>query len=108
MYNSSGNPHASTFRRPYNDDVDQEDQLANKATQLKQITISMRNEIKESNKLVNGIDDDMDKTHGFMGNTIGRVLRLSRSGGNCKIYFYLTLFSLFVFFVLYLVIKWYS
>jgi blocked-early-in-transport protein 1 len=105
MYND---PYRSTFRRTYNEDEDLEDRLANKASQLKQITISLGNELKESNKILSGLDDDMEKTRGFLGSTIGRVLRIGRSGGTCKIYTTLVLFCFFVFFVLYVIIKWNS
>jgi blocked-early-in-transport protein 1 len=101
-------PYRSAFRRTYNEDEDLEDRLANKASQLKQITISLGHELRESNKILNGLDDDMDKTRGFLGMTIGRVVRIGRSGGTCRIYFTLILFCLFVFFVLYLIVKWNS
>ena len=95
-----------TFRRFGNefDQEDMEEQLINKTSRLKQITIMLNNEIKDSNKYLNGLDDDFEKSRGFFQSTINRVNRLSKSG-NCKLYFYLILFSLFVFFVLYLIIK---
>ena len=99
-YNNS-----STIRRFYNEDDDLEERLANKTSRLKQITISLGNELKESNKILNDLDSDFDKSKSFMGMTINRVIRLGKSGGKCRLYFYLILFSLFVFLVLYLIIK---
>lgn len=96
-----------TFRRfnDYQYDADEE-QLVNKTNKLKQVTISLGQEIRDSNRLLNDLDSDMDKSKGFLSMTMNQVLRLSRSGGNCRIYFYLILFSLFVLFVLYIIIKW--
>jgi blocked-early-in-transport protein 1 len=98
-------PYASTFRRINYEDEDLEERLASKTSRLKQITISLNDELKNSNKLLNDLDTDFDKSKGFLGMTINRVVRLSKSGGSCKIYLYLILFSMLVFFVLYLVIK---
>ena len=96
----------STFRR-FGNEEDLEDTLMNKTAKLKQVTISLGNEIRDSNKFLKDLDKDFDNSKGFLESTIGRVKRLSRSG-NCKIYFYLIGFSMFVFLVLYLVIKWYG
>ena len=95
-----------TFRRGYGNEQDDEEELMNKTSRLKQITISLGNEIRESNKYIKGLDDDFDKSKNFLEATIGKVTKLARYG-NCKIYFYLLLFSFFVFFILYLVIKWF-
>jgi blocked-early-in-transport protein 1 len=53
--------------------------------------------------MLNDLDDDMSKTSGFMGNTIGKVLRLTkhRKGYVC----YMLGFALLVFFILYLFLK---
>ena len=96
---------SSTFRR-YGYDNEEEERLMNKTAKLKQITISLGAEIKDSNKYINGIDKDFENSKSFLQATIGRVGRLSKSG-SCKLYFYLIMFSLFVFLVLYVVIKWF-
>ena len=98
----------STFRRYgyENDEDDLEERLMHKTARLKQITISLGNEIKDSNKYLNGLDKDFENSKGFLESTIGRVGKLAKSG-NCKLYFYLIMFSFFVFFVLYMVIKWF-
>ena len=98
----------STFRRyGYDNEEDLEERLMNKTARLKQITISLGAEIKDSNKYINGLDKDFENSKGFLQTTINRVGRLSKSG-NCKLYFYLIIFCLFVFLVLYAVIKWFK
>lgn len=86
--------------------ADMEENIMHKTAKLKQITISLGNEIRDSNKLINGLDSDFDKSKNFLDYTLNRVNRLSKSG-NCKLYLYLIMFCLFVFFVLYAVLKWY-
>ncbi|KPP73896.1 BET1 protein-like [Scleropages formosus] len=49
-------------------------------------------------------DSDFDSTGGLLGATMGRLKALSR-GSQTKIFCYVLLFALFVFFVLYWVIK---
>lgn len=61
------------------------------------------NEVRYQDKLINDLDDDMSRTGGFMSNTIGRVMRLSKSrGGNTC---YMLLFAFLVFGILYVVLK---
>lgn len=96
-----------TFRRFAPDEEDEsflETELISKTSRLKQITIQLGDEIKNSNKFIDDLDNKFSKSQNILTATIGRVGKLARNG-NCKIYFYLILFSLFVFFVLYLVIK---
>lgn len=49
-------------------------------------------------------DDDMGKIGGFLGTTVTRLKRLARQGYG-KLYLYLALFSLAVFFVMYILIR---
>lgn len=49
-------------------------------------------------------DTDFDSTGGLLGATIGRLKLISR-GSQTKVYCYMLLFALFVFIVLYWVIK---
>ena len=100
-----------TFLRRYgnegddnDDDENMEQRLINKTSKLKQITISLGNEIRDSNKYIKGLDDDFDKSKNYMDSAMKGIYKLSKNP-NCKLYFYLILFSLFVFFVLYLLIK---
>lgn len=61
------------------------------------------NEVRYQDKLINDLDDDMSRTGGFMSNTIGRVMRLSKHsrGYTC----YMLLFAFLVFGILYVVLK---
>ncbi|KAI5737895.1 BET1 homolog [Diaphorina citri] len=79
--------------------------LRNKIQALKSLTIDIGTEVKYQNEhLLRGMDDDFDRTGGFLNNSMARVLRLTRGGHNYYI-LYLFLFSIFVFFLLYFVIK---
>lgn len=79
-------------------------ELQEKIGVLKDLTIDIGNEIKYQDKMLRNVDDDMDRTSGFLGTTMSKVIRLSRGSHNYYI-LYLFLFSIFVFFLLYLVIK---
>lgn len=49
-------------------------------------------------------DSDFDSTGGLLGSTMGRLKHLAR-GSQSKVFCYMLLFALFVFIVLYWVIK---
>ncbi|XP_026958591.1 BET1 homolog [Sagmatias obliquidens] len=51
-----------------------------------------------------GLDSQFDSTTGFLGKTMGKLKILSR-GSQTKLLCYMMLFSLFVFFVIYWIIK---
>uniref|UniRef100_A0A069DNY0 BET1 homolog n=1 Tax=Panstrongylus megistus TaxID=65343 RepID=A0A069DNY0_9HEMI len=78
--------------------------LKDKITALKSLSIDIGAEVKYQDRMLRDMDDDFDKTGGFLGNTIARVLRLSKGSHNYYI-LYLFLFSILVFFVLYIVLK---
>ena len=61
------------------------------------------NEVRLQDRLLNDLDDDMGKTSGFMSNTIGKVLRLSKhkKGFTC----YMLGFAILIFFILYIFMK---
>jgi len=80
------------------------EELKGKIGALKSLTIDIGNEVKYQDKLLRGIDDDMDRTGGFLSNTMARVVRLGKSGHQ-KYMCYMFLFALFVFLLLYLVLK---
>lgn len=105
------NPHNATLRRfgnePFMEEEDLENKLINKTSKLKQITIQLGDEIRGSNKFLKGLDEDFEKSSGFLAATMAQLNKLPKYA-NCKLYFYLILFSMFVFFVLYLVIKIYG
>lgn len=79
-------------------------ELKDKIHVLKSLSIDIGNEVKYQDKLLRDVDDDMDRTGGFLGNTMNRVLRLSKGSHNYYI-IYLFFFSLLVFFILYVILK---
>lgn len=91
-----------------NEIEEENDQMTNELKEkigvLKSLSIDIGNEVKYQDKLLRDVDDDMDRTGGFLGTTMNKVLRLSRGSHNYYI-LYLFLFSIFVFFILYLVLK---
>lgn len=103
--------HAGNFYEPLPQNAEVEDEneqmtneLRDKIGVLKSLSIDIGNEVRYQDKLLRDVDDDMERTKGFLGKTMGRVLRLTKGSHNYYI-LYLFLFSIFVFFVLYLVLK---
>lgn len=80
------------------------EELRGKIGALKSLSIDIGDEVRYQDKLLRGIDDDMDRTGGFLSNTMNRVIRLGRNGHQ-KYMFYMFLFALFVFLLLYFMIK---
>ncbi|KAM4688791.1 BET1 homolog [Discoglossus pictus] len=78
--------------------------LKMKATALKSLSIDIGTEVKYHNKLLGEMDSDFDSAGGFLGSTMGRLKKLSR-GSQAKLFCYMMLFALFVFFVIYWFIK---
>lgn len=79
-------------------------ELKDKVEALKHLSIHIGDEVKYQDKLLRGLDDDMDRTGGFLSNTMNRVIRLGKGGHN-KQMLYMFLFAMFVFFVLYITLK---
>uniref|UniRef100_F6X459 BET1 homolog n=1 Tax=Equus caballus TaxID=9796 RepID=F6X459_HORSE len=78
--------------------------LRSKVTAIKSLSIEIGHEVKQQNKLLAEMDSEFDSTTGFLGKTMGKLKTLSR-GSQTKLLCYLMLFSLFVFFVIYWIIK---
>ncbi|XP_053570033.1 BET1 homolog [Bombina bombina] len=78
--------------------------LRNKATALKSLSIEIGTEVKYHNKLLGEMDSDFDSAGGLLGSTMNRLKILSR-GSQSKLLCYMLLFALFVFFVIYWFIK---
>ncbi|XP_015275689.1 PREDICTED: BET1 homolog [Gekko japonicus] len=78
--------------------------LRSKVTAIKSLSIEIGTEVKQQNKMLTEMDNDFDSTGGFLGATMGRLKTLSR-GSQTKLLCYMMLFSLFVFFVIYWIIK---
>jgi blocked-early-in-transport protein 1 len=80
------------------------DELKDKVQMLKSLSLDIGDEVKYQDRLLREMDDDFEKTGGFLGNTMNRVLRIAKGRHNYYI-FYLFIFSVVVFFILYIVIK---
>lgn len=78
--------------------------LREKVSALKTLTIEIGNEVKYQDKILRDMDNDFERTGGFLGNTMNRVMRLAKGNHNYYIC-YLFLFSVVVFFILYMVLK---
>lgn len=78
--------------------------LKAKVNALKHLSIDIGNEVKYQNKILGEMDSDFDSTGGLLGSTMGRLKHLAR-GSQSKVFCYMLLFVLFVFIVLYWVIK---
>lgn len=81
-----------------------EEELKGKIGTLKSLTIDIGNEVRYQDKLLRGMDDDMDRTGGFLSTTMSRVIRLGRNGHH-KYMCYMFLFVLGVFLLLYITLK---
>lgn len=80
------------------------EELQGKIGALKSLTIDIGHEVRYQDKLLRGIDDDMDRTGGFLSSTMARVVRLGKNGHQ-KYMCYVFLFALFVFLLVYFVYK---
>ncbi|NWY72454.1 BET1 protein, partial [Erithacus rubecula] len=78
--------------------------LRTKVSAIKSLSIEIGTEVKNQNKMLSEIENDFDSTGGLLGATMGRLRTLSR-GSQTKLLCYMMLFSLFVFFVIYWIIK---
>ncbi|XP_044512685.1 BET1 homolog [Gracilinanus agilis] len=78
--------------------------LRSKVTAIKSLSIEIGHEVKHQNKMLAEMDSEFDSTTGFLSKTMGRLKVLSR-GSQAKLLAYMALFTLFVFFVIYWLIK---
>ncbi|KAL4225446.1 protein transport protein bet1 [Mactra antiquata] len=82
----------------------QEDLLSKKARTLKSLTIEIGNEVRDQNKMLNGMDDDFDSSGNLLQASMNRLKAITRMGGYRQMW-YLLLFCLFVFFVCWMIIR---
>lgn len=80
------------------------DELKEKIRRMKVLSIDIGTEVKSQNQLLREMDDDFDNAGGFLGKAMSRVKSLAKGSHNYMI-LYLFLFSLFVFLLLWLIIK---
>ncbi|KAI8041212.1 BET1 homolog [Drosophila gunungcola] len=102
---SGSNPHPASHDSLEAENEQAAEELKQKIGALKSLTIDIGNEVRYQDKLLRGIDDDMDRTSGFLGNTMTRVVRLAKQGGGARQMCYMFLFVLVVFFILWLTLK---
>ncbi|XP_034939441.1 BET1 homolog isoform X2 [Chelonus insularis] len=81
-----------------------EEDLKDKIHALKTLSIDIGTEVKYQDKILRDMDDDFERTSGSLTNSVARVIRMAKAGHNYYI-IYLFLFSIFVFFVLWVVLK---
>ena len=106
-----GNEHISNMYSKYSTDScieeqnDQRtDQLCTKVKRLKSIVIEINDETKRSTAELSGYSDLMSSLTNRVGQAQRRVKLLSRTG-SWKLYYFLIMFSLFVFLLIYIVVK---
>jgi len=75
-------------------------QLSEKVSIIRQVTVDIEAQVKESNKMLSEMEGDMDNVQGLLSNTISKLDKLAKSGGGRHM-LYLVLFMLFVFLLLY-------
>ena len=80
------------------------DGLRSKVGVLKSLTLDMGDEIKSQNQLLRNMDNEFDSSWGLLSTSMARVKKLAASGQN-KFILYLVSFSCFVFFFIYLIIR---
>lgn len=80
------------------------DGLRSKVGVLKSLTLDMGDEIKSQNQLLREMDNEFDSSWGLLSSSMARVKKLAASGQN-RFIMYLVAFSCFVFFFIYLIIR---
>uniref|UniRef100_T1IH28 BET1 homolog n=1 Tax=Strigamia maritima TaxID=126957 RepID=T1IH28_STRMM len=103
--------HSNGYPQPVHTtpEVEQENEqmvegLKHKITALKSLSIDIGNEVRTQNQMLSDMDNDFDTGSGFLNSTMGRLHRMTKAGHNRYI-LYLILFSLFVFFIIYILMK---
>lgn len=82
------------------------DHLKDKIHALKSLSIDIGNEVQYQEKMLRGMDEDFERTSGSLTNSVARVLRLSK-GSHAYYILYLMLFSIVVFFILWVTVKFF-
>ena len=99
---SSTSQTANTYEEQNDYEIDQ---IRSKVSTLKSLTLDMGEEIKSQNKFISSMDNDFDSAWGSLSNSMAKVKKLATAGHNCWFFLYLIGFSFFVFFVLYIMIR---
>ncbi|XP_076237119.1 blocked early in transport 1 [Calliopsis andreniformis] len=80
--------------------------LQEKIHALKSLSIDIGTEVQYQDKMLRGMDEDFERTSGSLTSSVARVLRLSKGSHNYYI-LYLFVFSIVVFFVLWIALKFF-
>ncbi|XP_065844532.1 BET1 homolog [Oscarella lobularis] len=80
------------------------EEMTHKVTALKSLTIDIGDEVRSQNKFLKNMNDDFDKTGGFLASTYKRVKKLGREGHHRWIC-YMFLFVVAVFVITYYLIR---
>lgn len=97
-------PSTSTHNALEDENERMTEELKDKIHALKSLSIDIGTEVKYQDKELRSMDDDFERTSGSLSGSVARVLRLAKAGHNYYI-LYLFLFSIAVFFVLWIVLK---
>ncbi|XP_072766452.1 BET1 homolog [Anoplolepis gracilipes] len=97
-------PSTSAYNAVEDDNERMTEELKDKIHALKSLSIDIGTEVKYQDKMLRSMDDDFERTSGSLTGSVARVLRLAKAGHNYYI-LYLFLFSIAVFFILWIVLK---
>ncbi|KAH9500540.1 protein transport protein bet1 [Bulinus truncatus] len=81
-----------------------ENELKGKVKALKSLTIDIGNEVREQNKWLQQMDDDMESSGGLLSKTMGRLKSITNAG-HWKLWLYILAFVFFVFFLCWVIIR---
>ncbi|VDM53490.1 unnamed protein product [Angiostrongylus costaricensis] len=76
---STSTGYESSYLERHNDNLVEE--LSTKVAALKKVTISIGEDVREQNRLLNSMDDDFDSSKGLLLSTMKRLGIVSRAGG---------------------------
>ncbi|XP_001600460.1 BET1 homolog isoform X2 [Nasonia vitripennis] len=98
-------PLPSTSSHSLEEENDQmAEQLKEKISALKSLSIDIGTEVKYQNKMLGDMDDDFERTSGSLSGSVARILRMAKGSHNYHI-MYLFLFSIAVFFFVWIFLK---
>lgn len=100
--NLMGENQDETFMERRNDAL--VEKLSGKVAALKKVTIAIGDDVREQNRLLNEMETDFDASTGLLGSTMRKLSRVAKAGGK-HLTCYLVLFALFVFLVIYYLIR---
>ena len=83
----------------------QADELRDKVASLKSLTIEIGNEVREHNKFLDTLGDDLEKSRGLLGAAFSKLGFISRKGYKQSNICYLLMFCFVVFWIMWFVSK---